>query len=77
MGTMGMGHGFKKLAKMVFAPRLPQDWLEAAMRAQREQPVHDSIVSPPIAMTLSHPGAHCRVSERQTPLCCVLDKTLT
>ena len=25
MGTMGMGHGFKKLAKMVFAPRLPQD----------------------------------------------------
>ena len=23
---MGMGHGFKKLAKMVFAPRLPQSW---------------------------------------------------
>ena len=22
---MGMGHGFKKLTKMVFAPRLPQD----------------------------------------------------
>ena len=37
---------------------------------------YDPIVPPPIAMTLSHPGALCRVSERQTPLCCVLDKTL-
>ena len=26
MGTSGMGHGSKKFAKMVFAPRLPQSW---------------------------------------------------
>ena len=45
-------------------------------RRRESNQSHDSIVPPPIAMTLSHPGALCRVSERQTPLCCVLDKTL-
>ena len=74
---MGMGHGFKKLAKMVFAPRLPQDRRGGCKASRESNQSLDSIVPPPIAMTLSHPGAHCRVSERQKPLCCVLDKTLT
>ena len=74
---MGMGHGFKKLAKMVFAPRLPQDRRGGGKASADSNQSHDSIVPPSIAMTLSHPGAHCRVSERQTPLCCIQDKTLT
>ena len=31
---MGMGHGLKKLAKMFFAPRLPQDWRRGCIAGQ-------------------------------------------
>ena len=72
-----MGHGFKKLTKMVFAPRLPQDQRGGCIACAESSQSYDTIVSPPIAMALSHPGAHCRELERQTPLFCVLDKTLT
>ena len=60
-----------------FNLRLPQDRRGGGKASADSNQSHDSIVPPSIAMTLSHPGAHCRVSERQTPLCCIQDKTLT